>query len=106
MGSSATIGVNSDFTGSILALTSITLNTGASIDYGRALARNGAVTLDSNVIDARDPDAGYCPPGGRGTPPVLTPVPEASTYGLIGSVVLLLAVWRRRVAGRRNNALA
>lgn len=108
VGSSATIGVNTDFTGSILALTSITLNTGASIDYGRALARNGAVTLDSNVIDARDPDAGYCPPDGREPPPlpVLTPVPEPSTYGLIGSVVLLLAVWRRRVAGRRSNGLA
>jgi outer membrane autotransporter protein len=50
VGSSATLGTNSVFAGNIIALTSITLNTGASITCGRALARNGAVTLDNNVI--------------------------------------------------------
>lgn len=50
VGSSATLGTNTVFAGNILALTSITLNTGASIVCGRALARNGAVTLDNNVI--------------------------------------------------------
>ena len=49
VGSSATIGVGSDFVGSILALTSITLNTNAQV-LGRALARNGAVTMDNNVV--------------------------------------------------------
>ena len=49
VGSSATIGTNTTFVGTIMALTSITANTGATID-GRALARNGSVTLDSNVI--------------------------------------------------------
>jgi hypothetical protein len=49
VGSSATLGTSTSFAGSILALTSITVNTSARID-GRALARNGAVTLDSNVI--------------------------------------------------------
>jgi hypothetical protein len=49
VGSSATLGTNSVFKGSIMALTSITLTTGASLE-GRALARNGAVTLDSNNI--------------------------------------------------------
>jgi hypothetical protein len=44
VGSSATIDKNSIFKGNILALTSITLNTGATIS-GRALARNGAVTI-------------------------------------------------------------
>ena len=51
VGSSATIGTGSTFAGSILALTSIAVQTGASID-GRALARNGAVTLDTNRINA------------------------------------------------------
>jgi hypothetical protein len=49
VGSSATLGTRTDFTGNILALTSIALNTGASL-AGRALARNGEVTLDGNRI--------------------------------------------------------
>lgn len=49
VGSSATLGTNSDFQGTILALTSITLTTGATVN-GRVLARNGAVTLDTNTI--------------------------------------------------------
>lgn len=49
VGSSATLGTNSSFEGTIMALQSITLDTGASLQ-GRALARNGAVTLDSNTI--------------------------------------------------------
>ncbi|MDB5597490.1 MAG: Outer rane autotransporter barrel [Hyphomicrobiales bacterium] len=50
VGSSATLGAATTFAGQILALTSITLVTGASIDCGAALARNGAVTLDTNRI--------------------------------------------------------
>ncbi len=49
VGSSATIGTNSMFKGNILALSSITLTTGANLE-GRALARNGAVTLDTNNV--------------------------------------------------------
>jgi type VI secretion system secreted protein VgrG len=49
VGSSATLGTNSIFVGNIMALASITLNTGATLQ-GRALARNGAVTLDDNTI--------------------------------------------------------
>jgi fibronectin-binding autotransporter adhesin len=52
IGSSATLGTNTHFDGSLLALTSITLTTGASITAGRALALNGAVTLDTNSISA------------------------------------------------------
>lgn len=50
VGSSATLDTDTAFTGNILALASITLNTRASIMDGRALARNGAVTMDTNVI--------------------------------------------------------
>ncbi|MGW2964377.1 ice-binding family protein [Streptomyces sp. NPDC001220] len=49
VGSSATLGTSSAFVGNILAMTSITATTGATIE-GRALARNGAVTLDTNTI--------------------------------------------------------
>jgi uncharacterized repeat protein (TIGR01451 family)/gliding motility-associated-like protein len=51
VGSSATIGNYTSFAGNILALTSITMNTGSSID-GRLLARNGAVVLSgTNIIN-------------------------------------------------------
>lgn len=50
VGSSATIGTGTSFAGDILALTSITLTTGANTS-GRALARNGAVTLDTNNVN-------------------------------------------------------
>lgn len=49
VGSSATFGTNSDFTGHVIANTSITATTGA-IFKGQLLALNGAVTLDSNTI--------------------------------------------------------
>ena len=50
VGSSATLGtLTTDFVGTIMALTSATLDTGASVT-GRVLARNGAVTLDDNTI--------------------------------------------------------
>ncbi|MEU7111692.1 ice-binding family protein, partial [Streptomyces sp. NPDC046182] len=46
---SATLGSGSTFVGTLMALTSITVNSGATIE-GRVLARNGAVTLNNNVI--------------------------------------------------------
>jgi type VI secretion system secreted protein VgrG len=49
VGSSATLGTGSRFRGTILALTDITVTTAATVD-GRILARNGAVTLDTNTI--------------------------------------------------------
>jgi len=49
IGSDATIGVNSVFKGNMLALSAITLATGARLD-GRAFARNGAITLDNNNV--------------------------------------------------------
>lgn len=52
VGSSATLGTSTAFQGSILALTSITVTHGASILNGRAMATNGAVTLDDNAITA------------------------------------------------------
>jgi len=50
VGTSATLGTNTAFQGTIIAYTSVTLNTGASIVKGRAMALNGAVTLDTNII--------------------------------------------------------
>lgn len=50
VGSSATLGSGSAFEGHILALTSISLGSGATVTNGSLLARNGSVTLDSNTI--------------------------------------------------------
>ena len=47
--SSATLGTNSTFVGTVMALTSATVQTGATVQ-GRILARNGGVTLDDNTI--------------------------------------------------------
>lgn len=85
VGSSATLGTTTAFEGNILALSSITLNTGATIGCGSALAINGAVTLDSNVI------GGGCSSvtsgGGGGG---MTTVPEPGTVGMLGTGLILL----------------
>lgn len=49
VGSSATLGTASTFKGTILALTSISVTTGTTVE-GRALARNGQASLDTNVF--------------------------------------------------------
>jgi LPXTG-motif cell wall-anchored protein len=72
VGSSATFGTTSDFTGHVLALTSITANTGATFQ-GQLLARNGAVTLNNNTI-VNNLCAAVATPT-----PTATPTPEATT---------------------------
>ena len=52
VGSSATLGTGSTVAGNIVALASITMTTGATL-HGRALARTGQVTMDTN--DVGDP---------------------------------------------------
>jgi len=49
IGSAATLGTTSVFKGNILALDAITLQSGARLD-GRAFARDGALTLDNNIV--------------------------------------------------------
>ncbi len=49
VGSSATLGTNSDFKGTIIAFSSITANTGATVE-GRLIAITDAITLDTNHI--------------------------------------------------------
>jgi hypothetical protein len=49
VGSSATLGTDTAFVGSILALTSVTVETGTTV-AGRVLARNAKVSLDDSTI--------------------------------------------------------
>jgi hypothetical protein len=59
VGSSATLGTGSNFAGNILALASITVTTGVTV-RGRALARTGAVTLDTDTFTT--PTCAQAPP--------------------------------------------
>ena len=67
VGSSATLGTTTNFSGNILAQASITLNTGAT-SSGGLFARTGAVTLDNNIVNV----VGSC---GAGPQPSPTPPP-------------------------------
>jgi len=73
VGSSATLGTGSSFGGNILALSSITVTTGAGLT-GRALARNGAVTLDTNSVNSST---------------CTSPVPALGIGGLLALIVFL-----------------
>jgi hypothetical protein len=75
VGSSATIGTGTSFAGDILALTSITLTTGANTS-GRVLARNGAVTLDTNNVNTCGPGV-LCP--------IITVNPATLPNGSVGA---------------------
>lgn len=82
VGSSATLGTASSFAGDILALTSITLTTGA-VSSGRTLARNGAVTLDTNVVNS-------CPVVGPPCPTITVnpaTLPDGEIGVLYGQIV-------------------
>jgi hypothetical protein len=81
VGSSATLGTNSHFEGSILASDSIALNTGASLN-GRVLAKTGAVTFDYNTIQ----------------------IPEPGSTLLFGAGLVLLAMRRQRIHPRASLA--
>ena len=91
VGSSATIGTTSAMAGNILALTSITMNTGASLG-GRTLARNGAVTLDSNAVTACSGGPGPAVPGPVALIPPPTPVPTLSEWALAVLAALMIYV--------------
>ena len=93
IGSSAALGTGSSFRGTIIALTSITVATGATID-GRVLARNGTVTLDTNTITrstcAPTSDRQlYCDPSGKAYDLVTgeDKLPPYNTLGLVPAYI-------------------
>ncbi|MEI9806101.1 MAG: ice-binding family protein [Pseudolabrys sp.] len=91
VGSSATLGTTTNFTGDILALTSITLNTGATINCGVAWAQNGAVTLDTNAITLCPLLVGPVPAPGGGF--LFTPLlPDGATTNQIAVAGALDAI--------------
>jgi len=117
VGSSATIGTATSFVGTILANTSITMTTGATLN-GRALAGliapSGALTLDTNRI-IQPSGCGYpvpayvAPPGGNilpatlGVPSeLLAEIPWLLVIGIgtAGAAMVLVVNSRRRRRSR------
>lgn len=86
VGSSATLGTNSVFVGNILALTSITVTNGVTV-RGRALARNGAVTLDNDTFTV--PTCASSIP--TTTTSTTTTVPGGTTTTVVGGTPTTLA---------------
>lgn len=93
--SSATLGTNANFVGHIFALTSITAQTGATIQ-GQLLARNGAVTLDANTINNSIALCAIIPTATATATPIPTGerLPDTATpwYNILfaGSVLMIL----------------
>ena len=114
VGSSATLDTSTSFKGTIIALTSIALKTGATLQ-GRALARNGAVTMDHNTIN----DSACAAPSSTGganatrtgpptdiaasTPPPIIVWPSGPVLVLIVVAVIALIGSVRFAASRSGN---
>jgi type VI secretion system secreted protein VgrG len=102
VGSSATLGTGTTFAGNILALASITLDTGASITCGRALAQTGSVTLDANAISdncsANALGSGRTDAGSVGFSSSTTP--EPGTVPLLGTCLFALTLYGWRLKKR------
>jgi hypothetical protein len=96
VGSSATLGTGTQFAGNILALSDITLTTGASIDCGRALARNGSVTMDTNSVLINTA-------GCESTNGSDSPVPEPGSASLLGLGLLAWPVISRLRSTRQSS---
>ena len=101
VGSSATLGTGTSFAGNILAVQSITLNNGANIQSGRALAQNGAVTMDRNTINNSPGLSGGLEFNTAGNiVPVSgapAPAPEPSTILLFGFGLIGVGFLRKRI---------
>lgn len=103
VGTSAVLGAGSVFAGNIIASDSITLGSAAAVLCGRALALNGAVTLDTNQV-SNDCRAGgalgstrtdYASEGFAGIPAAANDVPEPASALLLALGLAALAYARR-----------
>jgi hypothetical protein len=92
VGSSATLGTSTAFEGNILASTSISLDTGATIGCGSALASTGAVTMDTNTISTGCNGGGTITNGVVTALPNTAATPEPSSLLLLGTGLFALVV--------------
>jgi hypothetical protein len=96
VGSSATLGSATQFQGNLMALTSITMVTGANIITGRAMARNGALTLDTNQIT---PPSGTCTAASTTRTTTSTPTTPSTGAAAPGSALPGLGLLATIVGG-------
>lgn len=102
VGSSAALGTTTKFVGSLMALTSISLNNGATVE-GRMLARNGQVSLIDNVLTAPACASGSTPPPDSESPSG-PETPETAPPSPVGPVATTVASSDLRGAGPGNRA--
>lgn len=106
IGSSATLGTNSNFAGNLLAVASITLTTGANL-RGRALARDASVTLDANGTVGGCPVAaafvGGPVPGAVGAGVQSVPTLQEWSLALLALMLGGVGAW---IVRRRGNPAA
>ncbi len=88
--SSVTLGSTTSFRGNVLALTAITMDTGATLD-GRVLAQTAAVTLDSNVINT-DTCIAAAPPPTTTPSPFVPGLPQTDLPSNIQTRAALIAI--------------
>lgn len=100
VGSSAAIGTTTQFVGSLMALTSISLNNGATVE-GRMLARNGQVSLIDNVLTAPTCASGSTPPSDSESP---SGPEETASPGTAGPVAATVPSSGSNEIGSRNRA--
>jgi hypothetical protein len=86
IGSSATLATATSFKGTIMALTSIALKNGATLQ-GRALARNGAVTMDHNTINSSACAAPSTTPKATPKSGMAAPLPATDTVASMPAAV-------------------
>jgi hypothetical protein len=98
VGSSATIGTGTALQGTVMALASITMVTGASILTGRALALNAAVTLDTNHITRPTPPCGADPLHACRIPTVTAVMASSANPSTAGQAVTFTAAVATRQA--------
>jgi hypothetical protein len=110
VGSSATLGTTTAFQGNLMALSSISLNNGATV-IGRVLARNGQVSLINNVLDSSRCNSGSAsstgttPSGGSTGPSAPGSSTPASKAAAALAAKVLLAAQAAQVSNPRATSI-
>lgn len=106
IGSSATLGTTTAFRGNIIARESISLNTGATILCGRAIALTAAVTMQGNTISSDCRNGGdygsgandFGSTGYAGGPSTTVPEPSTFVLMLAGGLGIVVSARRRSIS--------